>query len=89
MRVTVELLPFGQPATRTLGLVEIVNIHGDSAAASYEIRVYDEVRNRIATGQLDNYPRFATTVWDLVARGIATALAGKEELPPRPTVPRR
>ena len=32
-----------------------------------EIRVYDEARKRIVTAQVDNYPRFATTGWDLVA----------------------
>jgi hypothetical protein len=88
LQVTVELLPFGDPnaATRKqLGNVEIVNIGGDRAHASYEFRVFDETGVRIASGLLADYPRFATTVWDLVARGVATALAGKEELPPSPS----
>ncbi|MGF6924364.1 hypothetical protein [Paraburkholderia sp. 40] len=87
LQVTVELLPFGDPdaATRKhLGKVEIVNVVGDRARASYEVRVFDQAGERIATGHLENYPRFATTVWDLVARGVATALAGREELPARP-----
>jgi len=91
LQVTVELLPFGDPdaATRKhLGTVEIVNIGGARAQASYEVRVFDEAGERIATGHLEDYPRFSATVWDLVARGVATALAGKEELPPRPS-PRR
>jgi hypothetical protein len=32
-------------------------------------------------------PRYAASVWDLVARAIAAALAGEEELPPRPELP--
>lgn len=33
---------------------------------------------------LNDYPRFASTIWDLVARAVAVALTGKEELLPRP-----
>jgi hypothetical protein len=91
LQVTVELWPFGDPdaATRKhLGKVEIVNVGGDRAQASYKVRVFDEAGEQIATGHLEDYPRCAATVWDLVARGVATALAGEEKLPPRPS-PRR
>jgi hypothetical protein len=90
LQVTVELLLFGDPdaATRKqLGLVEIVNIGGDRAHASYEVRVFDEAGERIASALLADYPRFATTLWGLVARGVAPALAGREKLPPRPVHP--
>jgi hypothetical protein len=88
LQVTVELLPYGDPDAarrKHLGTVKIVNICGDRARGSYEVHVFDETGERIATGYLPDYPRFATTVWDLVARGVATALAGEEKLPLRPS----
>ncbi|ACD18252.1 conserved hypothetical protein [Paraburkholderia phytofirmans PsJN] len=90
--VTVEKLPYGDPDPRfrkQLATVEIVNIGGSFASASYEVRLFEEAGNRIATGLLVDYPRYATTVLDLVGRGIVTALAGSEELPPRPPFRRR
>ncbi|SEK07249.1 hypothetical protein [Paraburkholderia diazotrophica] len=88
--VTVELLLFGDPnpkLRKLLGSVEIVNVGSDPRYGSYEVRLFNEAGKEFATGELADYPRFATTVFDLVARGVATALAGKEELPPRPVHP--
>ncbi len=91
--VTVEKLPYGDPdpqLRKQLATVEIVNIGGNFVSASYEVRLFGEVGNRIATGLLVDYPRHAAMVLDLVGRGIVTALAGSEELPPRPPFrPRR
>jgi hypothetical protein len=90
--VTVEKLPFGDPDPRLrkeLARVEIVNIGGDAAYASYDVRLFDERRLQFCSGHLHDYPRFAGTVLDLVGRGIVTALAGSEVLPPRPTHPWR
>jgi hypothetical protein len=85
LRVTIELLPMGGTKGRKhLGHVHIINVEGNAAYASYQIDVFDDAGKKIATGNLADYPRFAATVWDLAARGIATALAGQEELPPRP-----
>ena len=86
LRVTVELLPHGRDG-RPLGYAEIENISGDEKHASYLVHVYDEAYEEVGTATIADYPRFSATVWDLVARGVATALAGKEELPPRPTLP--
>lgn len=89
---TVELLPGDDPAPqlrKELGRVEIVNRGGDAAYASYEVRSFDEDALQFSTGHLSDYPRYATTVLDLVGRGIVTALAGREELPPRPVHPWR
>ena len=86
LRVTVELLLFGDPnaaACKQLANVEIVNVVADRAYAPTRFCVFDENGEKIATGLLGNYPRFAITVRDLVARGVATARAGKEELPAR------
>ena len=38
--------------------------------------------------KVNSYPRWASSVWDLVARCLAAALnQGREELPPRPAKP--
>jgi len=60
LQVTVELSPLGDPDAarrKHLGTVEIVNIGGDRVQASY----FDEAGERIATGYLPDYSRFATT----------------------------
>ncbi|MEC5407639.1 hypothetical protein VOM14_18990 [Paraburkholderia sp. MPAMCS5] len=82
--VTVELLPQGfDEGRKTLAEARIINVGGDAAYGSYLIELMESDKT-IASGQLADYPRFATTVLDLVARGIATALSGTEALPPRP-----
>lgn len=91
LKITAELLSPGSTIGRkTLGTVEIVNVAGDAAYASYAIRVYENgTEQALGVGQLEEYPRHAGSVWDLVMRGIAVVLAGNEELPPRPIHPWR
>ena len=86
LRVTVELLPHGRDG-RTLAYAEIENVGGDEKHASYLVHLYDEAYGEVGTATIADYPRFSASVWDLVVRGVATALVGKEELPPRPTFP--
>ncbi len=82
--ITVELLPLGSGCGRkTLGEMRIINVGGNAAYGNYLIEVNDLDAPRW-TGQLTDYPRHAGSVWDLVARGIVVAMAGREELPPRP-----
>jgi len=84
--ITVDKLPFGDIAARKrLGRAHIVNRGGDAAYANYEIKIRDQDDNVVMSGHLHDYPRHAGHVFDLVARGLATALnGGREELPPRP-----
>lgn len=83
--VTIEKLPLGrQEGRKQLGQARIVNVGGDAAYAAYEVEVLDEKGEAIGRGEISDYPRFATTVWDLVIRGLSTALSGTEQLPPRP-----
>ncbi|EEA03730.1 conserved hypothetical protein [Burkholderia sp. H160] len=92
LQITVELLPLGNQSPecrKHLGHAEVVNVGGDAAYGNYEIRLFDDTGAQFKTAHLADYPRFATTVFDLVARGVATALAGREELPPRPVHPWR
>ncbi len=99
LKVTVELCPPHGPS-HVLGYAEIENISGDERHADYGVAIskYGDYavtlregvdEREVGTATLINYPRFGGSVWDLVARGIATALAGKEELPERPVFPWR
>ncbi|MFL9900033.1 hypothetical protein PQR71_18070 [Paraburkholderia fungorum] len=87
LRVTVELFPGGsENGKRILAHADISNVKS-GALASYQVRLCDDVLGDIGTALLTEYPRMATTVWDLVGRGIAIALTGREELPERPLLP--
>ncbi|WP_018310099.1 hypothetical protein, partial [Cupriavidus sp. UYPR2.512] len=58
------------------------------ALADYQIDMEEDLLpDQVWTGVLQDYPRWSASVWDLVARSIAVALTGREELPPRPTIP--
>jgi hypothetical protein len=54
--------------------------------SDYKVRLEEDVSGSVGTATLRDYPRYSA--WDLVARGIAAAIAGKEELPPTPLLPR-
>jgi len=88
LRVTVELLPGGRTdGRRTLATADIWRTRS-GAQADYEFDLGEDLLpDQVWKGSLQNYPRWSATVWDLVARSIAVALTGKEELSPRPTTP--
>jgi hypothetical protein len=87
LRVTVELLPGGsESGRRVLGHADIANIKS-GAFANYKVILSDDVLGGIGTAVIEAYPRVSATIWDLVARGIAVALTGKEILPERPQLP--
>lgn len=88
LRVTVELLPGGRVQGRqTLATADIGRIRS-GALADYQVEMEEGLLpDQIWSGALQEYPRWSASVWDLVARGIAVALTGKEELPPRPQLP--
>jgi hypothetical protein len=87
LRVTIELWPGGhESGRRVLATADIGRVK-NGAHADYAIRLHDDVLGDIGTATLTGYPRFAGSVLDLAARAIATALAGNEELPPRPVLP--
>jgi len=88
--ITVELLPQGsEKERRTLGETRIINVGGDAAYGNYLVEVKEGSSEPKWLGQLSDYPRFAGSVWDLVARGLTVAMVGREELPPRPVHPWR
>ncbi|SAK55484.1 hypothetical protein AWB79_02193 [Caballeronia hypogeia] len=86
--VTLELLPRGsEEQRRTLGQIRIINVGGDPAYGNYSIELMENREKSTRTASITDYPRHAGSTWDLVARAITMALAGKEELPPRPVHP--
>jgi hypothetical protein len=83
LKVTVELCPGGyESGGRVLATAKIGRI-GSGPLADYRVELSEEPHGKIC-GTLEDYPRYATTVWDLIARAVVVALTGKEELPPRP-----
>lgn len=87
LRVTVELWPGGcESGRRTLATADIGRVRS-GAIADYHVELRDEVLGDVGTAILRKYPRYAASVWDLIARCIAVALAGQEELPSRPQLP--
>jgi len=86
LRVTVELLPGGHEAGgRTIATARPGRVSSGPSCA-YQVVLHDSVIDEIGGGKVADYPRFATTIWDLVVRAIAVALTGHEELPPRPNL---
>ncbi|MHC6050779.1 hypothetical protein ACYT84_03245 [Ralstonia solanacearum] len=84
LKVTVELLPFGREAGRTVLASGTISQARSGALADYSVELQDDVGGNLGVGTIRQYPRFSATVWDLVARAIAVGLGGAEELPPRP-----
>ena len=84
LKVTVEIWPGGRESgRRTLATADIGRIR-NGGLAEYRVELHEDVQGDIGTANLLDHPRYSTTIWDLVARAIAVALTGKEELPPRP-----
>jgi hypothetical protein len=83
LKVTVELWPNGRESgSRVLATARIGRVK-NGALADYRVELSEDPHGKIY-GSLERYPRYAVTIWDLVARAVAVALTGKEELPPRP-----
>jgi hypothetical protein len=83
LKVTVEMWPDGRESgSRVLATAKIGRVRS-GLLADYRVELSEEPHGKIC-GSLDGYPRYASNLWDLVARAVAVALTGKEELPPRP-----
>jgi hypothetical protein len=71
LRVTVELLPGGHEAGgRTIATARLGRVSSGPSCA-YQVVLHDSVIGEIGGGKVADYPRFATTIWDLVVRAIA------------------
>jgi hypothetical protein len=84
LRVTVELWPGGRESGRRVLATANIGRIKNGALADYKVELHEDVQGEIGTAALHDYPRYASSLWDLVARAVAVALTGKEELPPRP-----
>lgn len=84
LRVTVELLPGGDESRRRLlGTATIANVSGGEIA-DYDVHVTSDDLEGVRHAVLKRYPRRASSVWDLVLRGICRTLTLQERLPKRP-----
>lgn len=72
LRVTLEMVPFGQEATkRTIGVIEISNIGGDSNYGKYEASLLsDEDTSGKKDVFIDCFER-SNGAWSLVRRAIS------------------
>jgi len=89
LRITIELWPGGrETGKRVIASGDIGRIRAGELA-DYEVDLREDLLGDVGdTAQVRNYPRRSSSVWDLVARCISAALNdGREELPPRPTLP--
>ncbi|MFM0367067.1 hypothetical protein [Paraburkholderia sediminicola] len=84
LRVTVELWPGGRESGRRVLATANIGRVKNGALADYKVELHEDVQGETGAATLHDYPRYASTIWDLVARAVAVALTGKEELPPHP-----
>ena len=88
LRVAVELWPGGRESGRRVIATADIGRIRDGEHADYEARLSETFVGDVGTGHVRRYPRWSASVWDLVARSIAAALAGNpDQLPPRPLRP--
>ncbi|CAB3776233.1 hypothetical protein LMG28614_00173 [Paraburkholderia ultramafica] len=89
LRVTIELLPGGRESgKRVIATADIARV-SDGALANYSVALEEAMLGAVGErARVRGYPRWAGSVWDLVARCLAAALnQGCEALPPRPVPP--
>lgn len=83
LKITVSLIPGGVGPERRLGELRIINV-GGGALSDYTCELHASDLPAPVHAVIHRYPRWSSTVWDLVGRSIATALSGRERLPRRP-----
>ena len=85
LKVKIFLVPGGRGPERQLGELHISNARWGDATPDYDCVLYADDLAEPMRSTVRRYPRWAATVWDLVARATASALSGRERLPRRPT----
>jgi hypothetical protein len=84
LRVTIELLHGGDESRkRLLATATIANVSGGEIA-DYDVHVISDDLEGVRHAVLKRYPRRASSVWDIVLRGICRTLTLHERLPKRP-----
>jgi hypothetical protein len=83
LKITVSIIPHGIGPERQLGELRIANV-GGGCVSTYHCTLSSGDLPQPLVGEVVQYPRWAASVWDLVARAICKTLAGRERLPRRP-----
>lgn len=86
LRITVELIPNGNessPRRKVLAHAEIGNVRS-GALATYHVRTHETGVEGSEQAEIEDYPRWSASIWDLVLRAVAKAEYGQEALPSRP-----
>ena len=86
LKITIEVLPGGRDLGRPALAEAYIKRVTRGPNADYEVQILEGKLGEVGIGAVRAYPRYAASVWDLVVRGVADALAGKQQLP-RPPVP--
>jgi hypothetical protein len=84
LKITVEIVSAkGNIHGRVIAVAKIGRLNCD-VAPDYRVELLEDLREHPDSVVLEKYPRFAASIWDLVARSVAMALTGDEKLPARP-----
>ncbi len=84
LKVTVEILSPGRNGRGRVIAVAKIGRLNRGVAPDNCVELLEDLYSHRERAMINKYPRFAASVWDLVARSIAVALTGEEKLPPRP-----
>ncbi len=83
LRITVVRVSPDCDCAEVLGYADICQMRGHSPRSSHQVRVFDNAGELEVTAYLSQYWLRGSTVWDFVVRGMATAVMGTEQVPPR------
>jgi hypothetical protein len=82
IRVTIELIPFGDENTRRriLGTAKIANTgQGSETSGQYIFQLKDKGGRRWKTGYVNGFPRTRLLAWDLLYRALRSALSDRNK----------
>ena len=86
LKVTVEVVrPNAHDSGRTIATAYIGRLER-SVVSDYVVKLNEPPFADRENRTLRAYPRYASSVFDLVARALVVGLTGAEELPPRPQI---
>lgn len=84
LKVTVEVVLPGRGGAAREIATAVIGRFNHSAAPDYVVQLREYPHEFGEKRTLRAYPRYAASVFDLVARALAVGLTGTEELPRRP-----
>ncbi|WP_066739188.1 hypothetical protein [Cupriavidus sp. D384] len=87
LKITVEVVRPGRDESGKEIATAYIGRFERSAVSDYVVQLSEPPFGDREKRTLHAYPRYAASVFDLVARALAVGLTGIEVLPPRPQVP--